>query len=33
VRQFIVVDPRGNTIRIGQPLESAGGWAHPAPSR
>jgi catechol 2,3-dioxygenase-like lactoylglutathione lyase family enzyme len=32
VRQFVVVDPGGNHIRIGQPLESAEGWAHSGPS-
>lgn len=32
VRQFIVVDPGGNYVRIGQPLESAEGWSHSGPS-
>lgn len=32
VRQFVVVDPGGNYVRIGQPLESAEGWAHSRPS-
>lgn len=31
VRQFVVVDPGGNYIRIGQPLETADGWAHSGP--
>lgn len=32
VRQFVVVDPGGNYIRIGQPLQSAQGWSHSGPS-
>lgn len=32
VRQFIVVDPGGNYVRVGQPLESAKGWSHSRPS-
>jgi catechol 2,3-dioxygenase-like lactoylglutathione lyase family enzyme len=32
VRQFVVVDPGGNHVRIGQPLGSAGGRAHSGPS-
>lgn len=31
VRQFVVVDPGGNYIRIGQPLENADGWTHSVP--
>jgi catechol 2,3-dioxygenase-like lactoylglutathione lyase family enzyme len=31
VRQFVVVDPGGNYIRIGQPLENADGWTHSLP--
>ncbi|AHY48126.1 Glyoxalase-like domain (plasmid) [Rubrobacter radiotolerans] len=32
VRQFVVVDPGGNYIRVGQPLESAGSWSHSWPT-
>lgn len=32
VRQFVVVDPGGNYIRVGQPLESAQSWSHSWPT-